>query len=396
MNSLKEEVLKRVDEIELEVIKIRQKLHSYPELSGKEAQTREFIKDILTKYSIPFREFENHYGLIADIDIENSKNRVAFRGDMDALPMQELNECEYKSKIDGVMHSCGHDSHTAITLGCAIALSKYRDRLKNSVRFIFQPSEESLIGGSSEMIDSGALDEVDAIFGLHSYPYLNSGEIGYKYREMMASADMFEVEIFGKSSHGARPHEGVDAILVTSMIVNSLNHIVSRRIDPIHPAVISLGTIQGGDAPNILCNHVLLRGTVRTLNDSVRSSIAKMMEESIEGVCKSMGAKYKFDYQFGIPELVNSDKMVDLLIQEAKGVVGESGCIDLVEPVMGGEDFSKYLQVVDGAFFRLGTCSKSQNSCSPQHSSYFDIDDKALKYGIKIFSAIALEFESAK
>jgi amidohydrolase len=208
----------------------------------------------------------------------------------------------------------------------------------------------------------------------------------------MASADIFTIEIFGKSAHGARPHEGVDAILVTSMIVNSLNHIVSRMIDPLHPAVISLGTIEGGRASNIICDHVLLKGTVRTINEGVRNSIPKMMEASIKGICESMGATYSFDYEFGQPELINHDEMVDIVVGEAKRIIGEKNCINLMDPVMGGEDFSEYLKIVPGAFFRLGTCSETKKTCVSQHNSRFDVDDDALQVGMKIIGASALEF----
>ncbi len=281
--------------------------------------------------------------------------------------------------------------HTAIALGAAIALAEYRQMLPGHVRFIFQPSEESKEGGSIQMIEGGALEDVDAIFGLHAYPYLPTGQIGYKYGVMMASADIFRIEIFGKAAHGARPHEGVDAILVTSMIVNSLNHIVSRRIDPLHPAVISLGMIEGGSAPNIICDHVVVTGTVRTVNEEIRKNIPEMMEDSIKGIAKSMGAKYNFDYEFGQPELINDNNMVDVIVRVAQDVVGEENCIDLGDPVMGGEDFSEYLQRVPGAFFRQGTCNKEKETCVSQHNSRFNVDDDALQIGMKILTGAVLE-----
>ncbi len=212
----------------------------------------------------------------------------------------------------------------------------------------------------------------------------------------MASADVFTIEIYGKSAHGARPHEGVDAILTTAMAINSLNHIVARRIDPLHPAVISLGTIEGGTAPNIICDHVKVTGTVRTVNEQIRKDIPKMMEESIKGITKSMGAKYRFDYEFGQPELINDDKMVDILVKAASEVIGRENCIDLKEPVMGGEDFSEYLQIVPGAFFRLGTCNEAKGTCISQHNSRFDVDDDALQIGMKVLSATALDFLAGK
>jgi amidohydrolase len=180
------------------------------------------------------------------------------------------------------------------------------------------------------------------------------------------------------------------------MIVNSLNHIVSRMIDPLHPAVISLGTIEGGRASNIICDHVLLKGTVRTINEEVRNRIPKMMETSIEGICRSMGATYNFEYEFGQPELINDEKMVDIIVEEAKAILGETQCIDLKDPVMGGEDFSEYLKLVPGAFFRLGTCNEEKETCVSQHNSRFDVDDDALQFGMKIMSASALHFLSQK
>jgi len=391
---LKDRYFNFVDSINDSVIEMRHELHEHPELSGDEVHTKHLVKIALEKLGYEIKEFDSHYGLIADLRVNSSDKFVAIRADMDALPILERTGKSYSSKVEGIMHACGHDSHTAIAIGSAIAISNIKDELNGNVRFIFQPSEESKDGGSVEMIEGGALEGVEAIFGLHSYPYLKTGEIGFKYGVMMASADIFKVEVKGIASHGARPHEGVDAILVTSMIVNSLNHIVSRRIDPLHPAVISLGTITGGQASNIICDNVVLTGTVRTINEGVRNSIPLMMEESIKGVCKSMGAEYSFEYTYGQPELINSNSMVDIVVGEAKEIIGEDGCIDLVDPVMGGEDFSEYLKSVDGAFFRLGTCREDKDSCFPQHNSKFDVDDDALKVGMKILGASAIEFLS--
>lgn len=392
MKNLKQKLFSTIDEINGRIIAIRQDLHAHPELSGQEEHTKYLVKGILEANGYKIKESDKHFGLIADLVIDENAKTVAIRADMDALPIEEQTEKPYTSREKGIMHACGHDSHTAIALGAAIAIATHKDDLPGNIRFIFQPSEESKEGGSVEMIEEGALEGVSGIFGLHAYPYLNSGEIGYKYGVMMASADIFSIEIFGKSAHGARPHEGVDAILVTSMIVNSLNHIVSRMIDPLHPAVISLGTIEGGRASNIICDHVLLKGTVRTINEGVRNNIPQMMESSIEGISKSMGAKYKFDYEFGQPELINHDEMVDIIVEEAENIIGKEKCIDLIDPVMGGEDFSEYLKLVPGAFFRLGTCDEEKKTCVPQHNSRFDVDDDALQVGMKIMGASALQF----
>lgn len=379
-----------VASLEHKITTIRQELHEHPELSGKEERTKYFLKGILEAEGLDVRESTVHYGLIAQIVVDKDKPFIALRADMDALPIQEFNTLPYTSRESGVMHACGHDAHTAIVLGTAIALNRIRNQLTHNIRFIFQPSEEILEGGSSQMIEDGALENVSAIFGLHAYPYLPTGQIGYKKGVMLASTDMFEIEIFGRSSHAARPHEGVDAILVTAMAINSLNHIVSRQIDPLHPAVISLGTIEGGKAPNVICDHVRLRGTVRTVNHNVRNSIPKMMEVSIDGICKSMHADYRFHYDFGIPEVLNDDRMVECVVNTASSVIGKENCIDLIDPVMGGEDFGRYLEKVPGAFFRLGTCNKTKETCIAQHNSRFNVDDDALLIGMKILGLLAI------
>jgi len=389
---IKEKIFSVIDSINEKIIEIRHDLHKYPELSGQEEHTKYLVKGILEINGYQIREFDTHFGLIADLIIDKNAPWVAIRADMDALPIEEHTKEPYASKIKGVMHACGHDSHTAIALGSAIAMAENKELLPGNIRFIFQPSEESKEGGSLEMIEGGALESIGAIFALHAYPYLFTGQIGYKYGVMMASADIFTIEIFGKSAHGARPHEGVDAILVSSMVVNAINHIVSRRIDPLHPAVITMGTIEGGKAGNIICDHVLIKGTVRTINETIRKDIPAMMEEALKGNCKSMGATYNFEYIFGQPELINDKKMVDILKQEAEKIIKPENCINLVDPVMGAEDFSEYLQIVPGAFFRLGTCDQEKNTCAPQHNSRFNVDDNALEYGMKIISSAAIEY----
>lgn len=391
MTSLRATLFDTIDVINKRIVTLRHELHAHPELSGHEEHTSFMIKGILEAEGFVVRDFDDNYGLLAELIVDENAPFIALRADIDALPIQERTEAPYASKAPGIMHACGHDSHTAILLGAALALKSVRDQLTQNLRFIFQPAEEITEGGSSQMIAHGALENVKAIFGLHAYPYLNTGQIGYKYGVMLASADTFEIEIFGKSAHGARPHEGVDAILVMSMAVNSLNHIVSRRIDPLHPAVISLGKVEGGKAPNVICDHVKVAGTVRTVNHDVRKSIPEMMEVSIKGICESMHATYNFTYHFGSPEVRNDNAMVDLLRTAAEETIGEEHVIDLVDPVMGGEDFGRYLEMVPGAFFRLGTCRPDKGTCVSQHNARFDVDDDALQHGMKIMALSAVK-----
>ena len=384
-------LIKEIENIKDLIIEIRRHLHMFPDLSNQEKDTRDYIKAVLKEEGIEhIKTFNNHYGMVVDIKVDKNKPILAFRADMDALPIKEEGNKPYKSRKDGIMHACGHDGHSAILSGFLVACHRYKNELPFNVRGIFQHAEEVMDGGSEDLIKDEALEGVEAIFGLHMYPYLKTGEIGYKYGEMMASADMFEIEIFGKSAHGARPHEGVDAILTASLVINSINHIVSRKIDPLHPAVISMGTIEGGKAANIICDYVKITGTVRSLNDKVRQNIKEMIEEAIAGVCRSMGARYKFNYIFGNPELINDDKMVDIVIKAAKK---HARPMDLKLPVMGGEDFANYLKVVKGAFFRLGCCNEEKNTCYPQHHPRFDIDEDALIIGAKIFAQILKEYK---
>ncbi len=383
-------IANEIDKLKNLIIEVRRHLHMFPDLSGKEKETRDYIKAVLEEEGIEnIKTFDDNFALVADIKVDENKPLLAFRADMDALPIQEEGDKPYKSKKDGIMHACGHDGHCAILTGFLVACNRNKKDLPFNIRGIYQPAEEIMEGGSEELIKKGVLEGVEAIFGLHMYPYLKTGEIGYKYGEMMASADMFEIEIFGKSAHGARPHEGVDAILTAALVINSLNHIVSRKIDPLHPAVISMGTIEGGRAANIICDYVKITGTVRTLNDGVRQNIKKMMESAIEGICKSMEAEFNFNYIFGNPELVNDNKMVDILIKAAKKYAKP---VDLKLPVMGGEDFANYLKVVKGAFFRLGCCNEEKESCYPQHHPKFDIDEDSLIIGAKIFAQILKEY----
>ena len=391
MATLKATLFKALESLNTTVIEFRHHLHEHPELSNEEVKTTALIKEILSDSGLRITTYEEHYGLIAELIVDESKPFIALRADIDALPIDERTLVPYISENKGIMHACGHDAHAAVLLGIALGFAKLETPLNANLRFIFQPAEEVLDAGAQQMIESGVLDNVKAIFGLHAYPYLPTGQIGYKYGVMLASADMFEIVIKGKSSHGARPHEGVDAILVTSMVVNSLNHIVSRQIDPLHPAVISLGTIEGGKAANVLCDHVVLKGTVRTVNHEIRKKIPEMMRLTIEGICNSMHAKFELDYNFGTPEVLNDKAMVDLLVGEAEALLGKEQCIDLIDPVMGGEDFGFYLEKIPGAFIRLGSCSDDKESCYSQHNSRFNVDDDALMVGMKVLAATALK-----
>ena len=317
---------------------------------------------------------------------------IALRADMDALPIQDRKDAVYASKVRGVMHACGHDVHTAVLMGTAIVLARLKDRLKGSVKFIFQPSEENALGGAQEMMEDGALSEpVPAVIAaLHCFPEMKVGTIGHKAGIMTAAADEIKIVVKGRCGHASRPHQTVDAVLVSSMVISAIHHIVSRRTDPLKPAVISIGTITGGTAENIIADRVEMAGTVRTLDIEMRGRMPRLIEDVIKGITLSVGADYEFHYRRINPPVVNDAPLDRLLKKSAVQVIGEKNVIELAEPMMGAEDFALFLEKTPGLMFRLGTGNPGKGIRSPLHSSTFDIDEDALLVGTKVLSWFAL------
>jgi amidohydrolase len=307
---------------------------------------------------------------------------------MDALPLQEEGEKEYISLNSGAAHACGHDGHMAVLLGVAHLLKNRRSQFKGKVVFLFQPAEELLPGGAKPMIEEGALDGVDAIFGLHFWQLLPTGKIGIVKGPMMAQPDDFRITVKGKGGHGSMPHLTIDPILVASNLVVNLQSVVSRNVDPLKPAVLSFGTIQGGTVFNIIPSEVTLTGTVRTFDPSVRAMMERRLREMAEGTAKAYGTSISLDYQIGYPPVVNDSSSVDFVLKVVKETLGEES-IAAIDPTMGGEDFSYYLQRVPGAFFFLGA---GDGTKFPHHHPGFDLDEKALPQATLLMSRLALEY----
>lgn len=313
---------------------------------------------------------------------------------MDALPMQDKKSSQYSSLVAGVMHACGHDVHTSILIGSAIILGSLRDQLKGNIKFIFQPSEESVEGGASDMIKAGVLDDIppSIIVALHCYPEMEVGQVAHRPGMMAAAADRIRIVVKGKSAHASRPHQSIDAVLVSSMVINAIHHIISRQTDPLHAAVISIGTIRGGDAENIIADHVEMEGTVRTLDQEVRKKMPAIIENTIKGVTDSVGADYEFYYECWCPPVVN-DKSVDELIRKcAVDIIGNKNVVLMHQPTMGAEDFAFFTEKIPGALFRLGTSNKDKGLVAPLHSSKFDVDEDSLVIGTKMMSWIAARY----
>ena len=379
---MKIKIREEIKNIKDEIYTIRRHFHRYPELSFKEFNTAETISQHLNNLGISHKKGVGKTGIVGEINFGPGPT-IALRADMDALPIQEENNLDYKSLNDGVMHACGHDGHMAILLGAANALSKNSKLKKGTVRFIFQPAEEGL-GGAKYMIEDGCLDKVDEIYGLHLWNYQLYGEVGIKDGPVMASADLFDIEVSGKGGHGATPQGTIDAIVVASNLVTMLQTIVSRNTNPLESTVLSIGKIKGGHNFNIISDKVHMSGTTRAYTEENRKMIKQRMKEVIEGVSKSFGADIKLNYKDGYPPTVNHSSQVEKVLEAASSVVASGAKNPYLS--MGGEDFSYYLQNKPGCFFFVGSAPNENEILStPHHCSHFNIDERALLVGASVY-----------
>ena len=396
MESLKEVVLNLSQGIKEEVVSWRRHIHMYPELSGQEFKTARFVAEKLREFGVD-QVVEGFKGSTAVVGLIKGRGEktVALRADMDALPTVEKTGKAYASRIEGVMHSCGHDAHTAILLGAAKVLCQLRDYLKGNVKLIFQPCEErNDCKGAKWLVENGVLEEpkVSVIFGLHVFPELPVGFVGTKSGALLASSDVFRIKILGKSTHASRPHLGIDPVLMAAQAVNTLHHIVSRYVDPLEPAVLTIGKIEGGFAENVIPDEVSLEGTIRTLNNEVRERIPKLIEKALWGITTAYGGAFKFHFEEGTPPLINDKETTEFVLRETGELLGEDKVVVLEKPTMGGEDFSVYLQRVPGVFIRLGVRNEEKGITYPLHNSKFDIDEDALPVGVAVESYLALRW----
>ncbi|WP_457622206.1 M20 metallopeptidase family protein [Persephonella sp.] len=393
MSNIKEEIKYLAESIKDKIIQWRRRIHEYPELSSEEYRTSEFVADKLEEFGVD-KVIRNFGGTTAVVGIIKGQEdiTVALRADMDALPMEEKTGKEYSSKIKGVMHSCGHDAHTAMLLGAAKVLVQIKDRLKGNVKLIFQPCEERQdCRGARTLVQKGVLKDPDvsAIFGLHVFPELPAGVFGTKEGHFLASSDVFRIKIIGKGTHASRPHKGVDPVLVSAQVINALHHIVSRKVDPLHPAVLTIGKIKGGYAENIIPEVVEMEGTVRTLSLDLRDMIPVWMEDTIKGVTSAYGARYEFSFKEGNPPVINDRLTTRFTFSMLKDLFGDDRVVELENPTMGGEDFSEYLMKVPGTFIRLGIRNEKKGITAPLHSPIFDVDEDVLPDGSSALAYLA-------
>lgn len=386
---------KEIQKHNLEIIKIRRFLHMNPELSNREYETAKLVAYKLISLGLEVKKGVAKTGVVALLRGSRQGATVGIRADMDALPIQELTDVPFKSLNPGVMHACGHDVHTSIALGTAMVLTGLKDKIKGNIKFIFQPAEEGPPpgeeGGASLMIKEGVLKEpsVGAIFGLHVWPE-DLGEAYFIPGHMMASSDWFQIVIKGKSSHAARPHEGVDSIALASNIVVSLQSVISRTTNPTDPAVLTIGKIKGGTRSNIIAEKVILEGTVRTLSDRNRKKIPQLMENIVKGITHSFGADYTFSYKKGPPSLYNHPELAKIMLPTLLKTLGEEHVKEL-NPQMVAEDFSYYCQEIPGFYFFLGAKNPAQETMAPLHNPYFNPDEGSITLGIKIMCHLLLD-----
>jgi amidohydrolase len=374
-----------------DVVAIRRDVHSHPEAGFKETRTADLIERRLAAIRVESKRLAGT-GILATIKGAKPGPTMLVRADIDGLPVTELNDVPYRSKVPGMMHACGHDGHVATALGAAAVLAGRRDRLAGTIKFMFQPAEEGP-GGALPMIEAGILDKpkVDACFAMHMWNDLSVGKIGARPGPVFASADEFTIKILGKGGHGAAPHQVIDPVVVAAHVTLALQTIVSRRTHPLKSAVVTVGQIHGGVRHNIISDNATLNGTCRALEKPVRAMIQKEIRAIAKGVTAALGATAEVEWRDGYPPTVNDPGMTDLVRAAAAEVVGESNVV-AQEITMGAEDMSYVLERVPGCYWLLGSANAKKGLDYPHHSARFDFDEESLPIGVQVWAKIAERF----
>lgn len=387
---MQQELFTRLESLYPELVEFRRDLHMHPELSFEEVRTPQRIADFYRDLGLDIRTQVGGRGVVATLRGGAAGRTVALRADFDALPIEDEKDVPYKSTVPGVMHACGHDIHTAGLVGVAKVLSEVREQLRGNVVFIHQFAEEVTPGGAKSMIEDGCLDGVDVIYGAHVHSPAEYGVVGTVVGPAMATADSFEVSVRGKGGHGAMPHDTVDPIAVSGHLIVALQQIVARQTDPLKSAVVTLGAIHGGNAFNVIPETVHLKGTVRVFDPEVGENVRASLRRIVEQVCGAFGAVGTLDYEPGYPTVVNHAAQTELVEAVAAEVVGGENVITLA-PMMGGEDFSYYLQKVPGSFFFVGGGNEELAAVYPHHHPRFDVDERSMLVTGKVFIGAVLK-----
>lgn len=396
--SINSEISEQINRIEAELKENRRYIHMHPELSFREYNTSSFIQKKLDEMGIKYVSGIAENGICAyiygnkNIESEPMKS-ILIRADMDALPIDEVSDKPYKSQNKNVMHACGHDAHVAVLLGVCKVLNNFKDKFGGVVKAVFQPGEETS-GGALPMIEEGVLENphTDVCVALHCDSDLDCGTIRVKPGSLYASPDDFRITVKGKGGHGAEPHNCIDPIMISASIIQALNNLISRETDPFDNAVISVGSIHGGSATNIIPDSVEIQGTARSLTNEVRGFLKKRIGETAEGICKTFGAECEYEYTELFPPLINDEKLAEDVYDSACRSIGKDKCVWGGAPTMAGEDFSYFSQNRPSVLFKLGCRNKSLGIVSLIHHSSFDIDENCLKTGVKVFVGFVLDY----
>lgn len=370
------------------VIAWRRRLHRNPELSWHEEQTARFVADTLGDFGGLEILHPTPTSVVARLAGGSAGPVLAMRADMDALPVEEANDHDFVSQVPGVMHACGHDGHTAMLLGAAKVLASRRETLAGEIRFVFQHAEEVPPGGAEELVRAGVMDNVDLVIGAHLWSPLEFGKVGVKSGALMAAPDAFHVTVIGSGGHAAMPQQTVDAVAVAAQVITNLQHVVSRNVDPLASAVVSVTRIAAGTSYNVIPGQVELSGTVRTFDEALRARIPELMRRIVAGVTSAHGATFEMTYERGYRPVVNDEAAASLVRRAVTRALGPDALVDAI-PTMGGEDFSAYQQRAPGAFFFIGARNEARGIVHPHHHERFDIDERALDYGTRLFVAAA-------
>lgn len=376
------------------LVKIRRELHMNAETSQNEVKTSKIIMKYLDEFGISYKSGVGGNGIVAEIIGGNPGKIVALRADMDALEMREETNIDFKSIDENVMHSCGHDSHMTFLLGAAKLLNENKDKIRGKVKLVFQPAEElSPIGGAPKILESGLLDDVDAIFGSHVWPDLPFGKIAVKEGAMMANSDHFTIKFIGASSHAAKPHEGVDAVIMGAQFVNAMQALISRNTDPMNSAVLTVGRFIAGTRYNVMAEEAIIDGTCRTFSKEDRMRIFRDMENLAKAIAQVNHGDCEYNYGFGYPAVINEKNSVKIVKESATELFGEDAILNIEKPAMTAEDFAFYLQKIKGAFYWVGIGSKMEKNY-PLHSKNFYLNEEILYRGAALMYEIAINFLS--
>lgn len=407
---------KSTEEMFPALVEIRRDIHSHPELSNEEVRTAALVAKKLTELGLEVKTGIAKHGVVGLLKGGKDGPCVAVRADMDALPIKELRSTSYRSQNPGVMHACGHDVHVTCALGLAELLSKHRDQVHGSVKFLFQPAEEAMPAtfkgdwGAKLMVAEGVMENPKpvAVFGLHTTAivqpadtmddgvhYLKAGQIGFTPGIDNANSDRFHIIIRGKMAHGSAPHKGVDAIAVSAEAIMALQMIKSRQTNTRQPLVISIGTISGGDRENIIAEKVELGGTVRTYDAAFRDGVIEQMHRILKGITEAHGASYEMEYRKTYPSIINHQKLVEATLPSFQRLFGTENVVKLI-PGMGGEDFSFFAQVVPGFYFRIGVANEEKGITAGGHTPMYDCDEAAIKTGVQALAAAVCDRLDAK